>query len=158
MAKYDDASWHFAGDFPSDLPKENGGTHIGIFLAWCIHNKLLSEFQLEESSQDVSQVLSRQITGRDFLFSCCDGKLTDEDLNDLGNCFASDYYNDEGKFAQTIASYFQDYSVMSDFYIKEFELHDASIYHVENTWDLYDVFSTLIGDRFLKWKEFRKIE
>ncbi|MDY0918936.1 hypothetical protein [Pseudomonas viridiflava] len=26
--KYDDASWHYTGDFPADQPKEQGGTHI----------------------------------------------------------------------------------------------------------------------------------
>ena len=30
MAKYDDASWHYGGDFPDDLPEENGATHIGM--------------------------------------------------------------------------------------------------------------------------------
>ncbi|WP_262497415.1 DUF7832 domain-containing protein [Pedobacter caeni] len=30
MAKYDDASWHYGGDFPKDLPQINGATHIGM--------------------------------------------------------------------------------------------------------------------------------
>ena len=53
MAKYDDASWHYGGDFPDDLPEENGATHIGMFLNWCIDNDLISEFQIEESGEDV---------------------------------------------------------------------------------------------------------
>ena len=28
--KYDDASWHYNGDFPTDLPVEAGATHIGL--------------------------------------------------------------------------------------------------------------------------------
>jgi hypothetical protein len=32
--KYDDASWHYGGDFPADLPREAGSTHIAMFLAW----------------------------------------------------------------------------------------------------------------------------
>ncbi|RML48695.1 DUF7832 domain-containing protein [Pseudomonas avellanae] len=31
--KYDDASWHYNGNFPSDLPDTAGATHIGMFLA-----------------------------------------------------------------------------------------------------------------------------
>jgi hypothetical protein len=27
---YDKAKWHFEGDFSSELPQENGGTHIGL--------------------------------------------------------------------------------------------------------------------------------
>ena len=32
--KYDDASWHYEGAYPADLPPEAGATHIGMFLAW----------------------------------------------------------------------------------------------------------------------------
>jgi len=34
--KYDDASWHYGGDFPDDLPDEAGATHTGMFLAWAL--------------------------------------------------------------------------------------------------------------------------
>lgn len=34
--KYDDASWHCAGDFPKDLPEAAGATHTGMFLAWAL--------------------------------------------------------------------------------------------------------------------------
>ncbi len=30
--KYDDASWHYGGEFPADSPDEFGGTHIGLSL------------------------------------------------------------------------------------------------------------------------------
>jgi hypothetical protein len=35
---YDRADWHYGSDFPNDVPDENGGTHIGMFLAWAIIN------------------------------------------------------------------------------------------------------------------------
>ena len=59
MAKYDDASWHYGGDYPTELPKENAATHIGMFLTWCINNNLLSEFQLEESEDDIKSVKNK---------------------------------------------------------------------------------------------------
>src|SRR6266404_3538306 len=34
--KYDDASWHYGGDFPEDLPREAGATHTGMFVAWAL--------------------------------------------------------------------------------------------------------------------------
>ena len=49
--KYDDASWHFGGDYPEDLPDENGATHIGMFLAWCIAHNFFSE-ELEEDFEE----------------------------------------------------------------------------------------------------------
>ncbi|WP_265102660.1 hypothetical protein [Acinetobacter sp. 'aerobic (ED)'] len=39
--KYDDASWHYGGDFPADLPQEAGATHIGMFLTWMLLQTLL---------------------------------------------------------------------------------------------------------------------
>ena len=41
MAKYDDASWHYEGDYPEDLPTANAATHIGMFLAGVLKWDLL---------------------------------------------------------------------------------------------------------------------
>ena len=70
---YDKADWHSGGKFPSDLPPENGGTHIGFFLAWIIQHDLIGEFHTQESSHAVEAVKCRRMTGRDFLFQQCDG-------------------------------------------------------------------------------------
>ena len=40
IMSYDRADWHYGGDYPKDMPPENGGTHIGIFLAWAIIHHL----------------------------------------------------------------------------------------------------------------------
>src|SRR5262245_43945896 len=93
---YDRADWHSGGDFPSDLPPENGGTHIGMFLAWAIMNGLEGELHREDSEAELQAVRSRRMTGRDFLFRACDGKFWDEDLNEEGNMFARYYYAPEG--------------------------------------------------------------
>jgi len=45
--KYDDASWHYGGNYPVGLPTKNGATHIGMFLAWCIENDLIAK-ELED--------------------------------------------------------------------------------------------------------------
>src|SRR5688572_23363485 len=34
MEKYDDADWHYGGDFPEDVPEQAGATHMGMFVAW----------------------------------------------------------------------------------------------------------------------------
>ena len=114
MAKYDDASWHYGGNYPQDLPKENAATHIGMFLTWCIDNDLISHFQLEEAGDDIVKVKNRTSTGADFLINYCNEKFTDEDLNDLGNEFATDYYNDGTEFAKQYGSYLNDYSIFFD--------------------------------------------
>ena len=50
--KYDEASWHYGGDFPADLPASAGATHIGLFLAWM----LIKGFASEELADDAAQV------------------------------------------------------------------------------------------------------
>lgn len=154
MAKYDDASWHHGGDFPADLPQENGATHIGMFLAWCINNDLVSEYCIEDFAEEVEQVKNRQLTGADFLIDLCDEKFTDEDLNELGNQFATDYYDYDDKkptkFAKAHANYLDDYAKL---------LNNGSlendIYRIENSWENYDLLKPTLDQRFTEWKKFK---
>jgi hypothetical protein len=53
MSKYDDASWHYGGDFPEGLPQKNGATHTGMFLNWCINNDLISDELKEDAAEEI---------------------------------------------------------------------------------------------------------
>jgi hypothetical protein len=112
MAKYDDSSWHYGGTYPKDLPNKNAATHIGMFLTWCIDNDLISEFQIEEADEDIQSIKNRTMTGADFLIKNCDEKFTDEDLNDVGNKFATEYYNGGTEFEEKFGTYLGDYSTL----------------------------------------------
>lgn len=59
---YDKMDWHYGGNFPEDLPPENGGTHIGMFLAWAIIQGLSGELHDEESPQALVAVRERHMT------------------------------------------------------------------------------------------------
>jgi hypothetical protein len=137
--KYDDASWHYGGDFPSELPHEAGATHIGMFLAWALTRDLVGALHVEESQEAVEEVRSRRMTGAEFLISQCDEKLTDEDLSDLGNEFARQYYEE---------TYFDDYCA-------EFEEADTA-YHVEDTWENFERLALVIDRRFAEWQDRKK--
>jgi hypothetical protein len=50
MASYDKMDWHYSGDYPDELPTENSGTHIGMYLAWIINNGLQGDMFRQESS------------------------------------------------------------------------------------------------------------
>ena len=142
---YDRADWHYGGDYPEDLPPENGGTHIGMFLAWAIMNGLEGELHREESPASLAGVRARQMTGRQFLFEECDEKFWDEDLSDEGNAFAKDYYNvAEGQ----VCRYFEDYerTLVDDL---------PSLYHVADTWQNYDKIAAVISQGFEEWKRKR---
>lgn len=129
--------WHYCGDFPDGLPDENGGTHIGMYLAWIINNHLQGELHNEESVEALQDVRNRKITGRDFLIEECDEKFCDEDLNDEGLAFTEIYYSEQ---------YFDDYAEI-------FGNNLPSIYHVESSWENYDKIAPVIDKRFREWKK-----
>ena len=85
--KYDDAEYYFL-DFETDLPNENGGRHIGLFLEWAILRGLAGE----EFAGDAGALRAGAATGLELLFDRCDGKLLDDDLNEEGNAFAAACY------------------------------------------------------------------
>lgn len=135
MTKYDDASWHYGGDFPTDLPNEAGATHIGMFLAWVIQRGLESDTLKQDYPEAIERVRSREMTGREFLLSCCDEKLTDEDLNDEANRFAASYLEDQ---------YINDYvEIVPD--------EHESVYHLEDTWENFDLVARFVDRRFEEW-------
>ncbi len=134
---YDRADWHYGGDYPPDLPPENGGTHIGMFLAWVVNNNLESDLHHEYAESSLNAVKNHEMTGREFLEIECDEKFSDVDLSDEGNAFADYYYE-------------------SNLYITDYEkalaMELPSLYHVENTWDNYDKIAKLIDQKYEQWK------
>lgn len=104
--KYDDASWHFGGEFPKDAPIENGGTHIALFLKWCFIKGWAGEMHLEDAPEDTQHVINGSMSATEFFFKHCDGKLTDEDLSDEGNAFAEEYYGEQGLYLEDYVEQF----------------------------------------------------
>jgi hypothetical protein len=105
--KYDDASWHYGGDyFPLDQPEENGGTHIALFLKWCFIQGWAGEIHTTEEPEAVKAVIAGTLSATEFLFTYCDGKLLDVMLTDAGNMFAAQYYGDDGLYGEDYAEHF----------------------------------------------------
>jgi hypothetical protein len=140
--KYDDASWHSGGDFPSDLPAEAGATHAGMFLAWALLNRLGGEFFTAEAPEAVEELQNRSSTPGGFFLSYCDGKLTDTDLNDLGNEFAAAYFDLQK------GQYIRDYEA-------ELQAGLPSLYHVPDTWLTFDALRGTLDQRFTEWRATR---
>ena len=134
--KYDDADWHYGGDFPPDLPNAAGATHIGLFVASCILQGLVGELHAEE----IEALQSREITPGAWLVAACDKKFTDEDLNDEGNAFAMDYFYPEG------AQYLADYE-------HAFGRGLKTLYHVQDTWESFDIIDKVIRERLTEWRK-----
>ncbi|MCK4663160.1 MAG: hypothetical protein KAT68_09865 [Bacteroidales bacterium] len=138
----DRIDWHSGGDYPEDLPHENGGTHIGFYISWILNNYLHGELHRESETdlKHVKKVINREITGLDFLISQCDEKFWDEDMNEEGNAFTEFYYSNE-----KTSRFYDDYS---NTLAQKLE----SIYHVENTWNNYDKLAKVIDKRYSDWK------
>jgi len=157
MGKYDDASWHYGGEYPENLSNENASTHIGMFLTWCINNDLLSEELNEDAADETEKVKRKEMTGAEFLIDVCDEKFSDHDLNEQGNEFARDYYTDDTSFAKKYNSFGDDYSVVFDKKAEEHNFEYESFYHVEDTFENYELIKPVIDQRFEEWKEYKKI-
>ena len=151
MSKYDDASWHYEGDFPKDLPEVNGATHIGMLLTWIVETEQYSEEVKEDFSEELADVKSKTLTGAAFLMQCFDGKLSDYDLNDSGNEFVSAYYDEDSTFSKLFASYLQDYTNV----LNADAAYD-SLYYIEDSWDNYAILKPVITQRFEEWKQFKE--
>ena len=143
--KYDDASWHYGGDFPAHLAPEAGSTHIAMFVVWCALNGLASEFHTDESADLLAQLEARSITPARWFIAACDEKFTDEDLTEEGNAFASAYYGAGGSLATDPNAYLADYD-------KEFS-DVETLYDVSDSWESYDRVAPKIASRFKSWSK-----
>jgi hypothetical protein len=144
---YDRADWHSGADnFPRDLPAEAGATHIGMFLAWAIVNRLEGEIhrETEQSRDALRAVREREVTGREFLLAQCDSKFWAEDLNDQGNAFADWYYGTGSRSGRYLNDYERALGAGLD-----------SLYRVEDTWASYDRVAAAIDRRYRRWRRHR---
>lgn len=143
--KYDDASWHYAGDFPADLSSDAAATHIGMFVAWCLLNGLGSTTH----NRALEVLRKRRMTPGQYLLAECDGKITNEDLNLEGNAFAYAYYSHEESSCSSM-SFFGDYAdaMTTDGVEEEIAL---SIYHVKDLWATYDRIAPRIDKAYREW-------
>ena len=137
MGNIDRADWHYGGDYPAGLPPENGGTHIGIYLAWIIDRELDSPDLKEVVGPLYQQVRDRLITGRQLLFSGLDEKFFADLLSEEGLAFTSAYYetNDYfGDYEQTLGGTLE------------------TLYHVADTWENYDTMARVLDHRLEAWR------
>jgi hypothetical protein len=137
--KYDDASWHSGGKFPQDLRAEAGATHTGMFVAWAFLSGLAGQLHIEDFPDDLPKLRSRAVTPGRYFLATCDGKFTDEDLNDEGNAFAQTYFDlQKGQFVAD--------------YERTVGANLPSIYHVPDTWETFDRLRPIFDQRLSAWR------
>lgn len=114
-----------------------------MFVAWCLLNGLGGELHTTELPEELSELREGKQTPGEWFLKTCDEKFTDEDLNDEGNRFASDYFNDAS------GKYINDYTATLGKRL-------PSVYHVADSWQNYDLLAPVIAKRFRDWKTPRK--
>jgi hypothetical protein len=141
MGNIDRADWHYGGNYPPGLPPENGGTHIGIYLAWIIHRGLGSPTLRKHAGETYQRVLQRQATGRELLFSELDEKFFPELLGKEGRAFTKAYYETN--------EYLNDYdrALGGDL---------ETLYHVPDTWENFDRIASVLDERLDAWRKARE--
>jgi hypothetical protein len=138
---YDKAKYHYGGNYPEDLPEEQAFVHTGMFLGWVIDNDLYSNWFKEEMEGYIAAFKAREMTGAK-VYEECDGAFVDDMLNEEGNAFAQAYFDfEKGK-------YIYDYEELLARGL-------PSTYHVEDTWENYEIIGRRISDRYLEWKRKR---
>jgi hypothetical protein len=137
---YDKAAWHSDGDFPADLPPEAGATHIGMFFAWAVTRGLAGDLHTaNEPGLELHLITERRITPGEAAQRFIDGRLTNEDFSDEGNAFAADYY--QGK-----KPYYDDLEELRR------ALAVKSVYHIPDSWAVFDRLAKVVDQRFKRWK------
>ena len=137
MANIDRADWHYGGNYPSDLPPENGGTHIGMYLAWIMLRELASDELRQHAGDTYEWVMNREVTGRDLLITKLDEKFFDQLLTPEGQEFTKSYYETNG--------YANDYDMVLGGDL-------PTLYHVANTWENFDKLVPILDDRLAAWR------
>jgi len=152
----DRMDWHYGEDnYPKDLPPENGGTHIGMYLAFVFSQGMAGEIHVEESINSLEKLKRREITGLDFLIHECDEKFWDEDLNEEGEAFTLDYYQQDSAFAKQFGWYMQDYCNVFNAHAAAQGFEYPSTYHVENTWQNFERLKPILDKRLQQWRSWR---
>jgi len=139
--KYDDASWHYEGDFPENLPREAGATHTGLFVAWMLSNGFASEELIDDFSDDLEALQDGKLTGPVFVMTVLDEKFTSDELTDEGNAFTLAYY--QGK---------DNDSTYVDDYLQALNLTQEQIYTASDDSQSYEALSPIIAKRLEQWR------
>lgn len=131
---FDQAKWHFGGDFPSELPEFQGYVHTGFFIAWLIEHKLFA-WNDELISSRIKKVIDREITGAEFYQDYLDGTFSTDLLTPEGAEFAFAYYH-KGSFTED--------------YTNALGENFDSLYSIKDTWTNYEKLKPIINRRFLE--------
>jgi hypothetical protein len=113
-----------------------------MFVAWALLSGLAGDIHIDDFPEDIPRLESRSITPGAFFLESCDGKFTDENLNDEGNAFVQAYFDFES------GKYLADYEATVGVGLPD-------LYYVEDTWENFDLLKPVLDERLKEWRDQR---
>ena len=141
---YDDAAWHYGGQFPDDLPQVAGATHIGMYLAWAVMAGLGTEPRDDADAEGLRELKNYIVTPGQWLVANRDSKLTSEDLGQEGNAFTQSYYANAKGPLEGRNTYFADYNDV---------FKTTETYRINDRWSNFYHLRARLDGRLAMWRQ-----
>jgi len=90
---YDQGYWHTDSCAEKNLDEKYAGTHIAVYLKWCIEKGFLSEAHLMSDADALAAVRDGRMSISDYFEMHLDWKFGEWNLNEEGNVFTKAYYD-----------------------------------------------------------------
>ena len=138
---FDNAEWHYGGDFPSDLKSHQAFVHTGLFIGWLINNDLFDDNFKQTNGAGIDRFLGQVITGPEFFSEYMDGLFGSYQLSDEGIKFVKYYFGTDFTKSQYIIDLIS--RLLGDL---------PSLYHIKDSWENFAIISEVIDERFIEWR------
>jgi predicted DNA-binding WGR domain protein len=137
---FDNASWHYGGDFPSDLDNHQAYIHTGLYIGWLLREGLFTSVFQKDNKEGISRFLHKDITAPDFYEKYMDGKFMSYELSDQGIAFTIYYFDTD--FSRSM--YINDLITILCKNI-------SSVYYIKDNWQNFEIMADLINKRYQNW-------
>ena len=90
---YDQGYWHTDSCAEKNLDEQYAGTHIAVYLKWCIEKNFLSQDILMSDAEPLAAVRDGRMSTSEYFEKHLDWKFGEWNLNEEGNAFTKSYYD-----------------------------------------------------------------
>lgn len=90
---YDQGYWHTDRCAEKNLDEQYAGTHIAVYLKWCLEKGFLSEELLVSDADALAAVRDGRMSISEYFETHLDWKFGEWNLNEDGNAFTKAYYD-----------------------------------------------------------------
>lgn len=130
---YDQGYWHTDSCAEKNLDEQYAGTHIAVYLRWCLEKGFLSHDLLLSDADALAAVRDGRMSMGAYFEEYLDWKFGEWNLNEQGNAFTKSYYS---RYLQEVP-----------------DQVPSAVLGPENNVDLPELFA-MLDERLKQFKEF----